>query len=194
MGTHLPGSSPRGARHARRAGPVSATASPQVPAAAYVAGSCIVAVLAGVVLSRSSLLANIGEAIVYWTAYAVTCGILVNSRPGISAFKLLLFSLPAATVLLAVFIFELALNGAVYISGRPITLAQLSELWWLFLSVWAVSAAGIWTFSFARELVLAALVSVFSLSKQRAGRIEATLNWIVRIIGVVGLLARALVK
>ena len=169
-----------------------APATPQAPVGAYVASTCVVGVFTAVILSRSTL-GDLGEAIIYWAAYALTCGILVNARLGTTAGKLLVYSVPSPTVLIAVFIFEIAFNGYTHISGKEVTL-QSPALWWQLALIWLLSVTAIWIFSFARELVLLALTSIFSLSNERAGRIETTLNWLVRVVGVAGLLVRALVK
>jgi hypothetical protein len=166
---------------------------PRAPAGAYVAATCVVSVIAAVVLSRSTL-GDSGEAILYWLIYTLTCGVLVNAHTGTGAGELFVYSLPAPSVLIDILFFEIALNGFTFVSGKRIELNQLGELWWLFALIWLMSCIGIWVFSFSRELVLLALTSLFSLSSERAGRIETTLNWLVRVVGIVGLLARVLVK
>lgn len=179
---------------ANSAGEGVAAAEPvRFPVSGYIATTCIVSVLAAVVLSRSTL-SDLGEAIVYWLLYALTCGILINQRVGTRPGNLFLYSLPSPTVLIAVFLFELIFNGATLISGKQLQVSQLPDVWWLFVIIWILSVVAIWVFSFARDVVLFALKSVFSLSTANAGRIEATLNWLVRIVGVAGLLARAFVK
>jgi hypothetical protein len=159
--------------------------------APYVATSCAAAVLAAVVLAKT-IFKSIDEAMLYWFIYVLCCGILINYRENIPWQTILLYSLPSPTLLLAVEAYMLVAAGAIHLSGLEINRQNLGARWPMLAFLWLLSVICIWIFSFSREVILSALRSLFALPNSRARKIESTLNWMVRIVGLGALLIRAL--
>ena len=159
-------------------------------AAPYAAFAAILGVVEAVILSKSTL-AQGNESIMYWLVYTITCGVIINYRPGLSAWTLALLAPISPTVIALVYTFKFFSGGTVRFSGVTILLKDLSspEMWRLLGFAWIASVLAIWVFSFARPIVLAILANVTDTDK--ATKIEKAINWTVRIGSSAGLIFKA---
>lgn len=143
-----------------------------------IGGSCIISVLGAIAISRVSVGSGYNQAALVWLGYAISAGSVLRVDEERSEFRALLYSVPAAAVLLLVWMHRMLFHGQAPISGiiisfdKPITILLL-------LSIGVASVIGIWLFGYARLSVAAAIEAVFTLNARQRKNITATLRWLI---------------
>lgn len=114
-----------------------------------VALSSIIAVIGGVALMNVSV--NPGAIVAWWLLYVVAAGVALAPRPSERILQMVaMAAFPALVPILDALVIQIVTGNAVPISGAKLSVK-------LALVVFIVNWIGIWLFSYAHQVVLAAI-------------------------------------
>lgn len=123
------------------------------------------------------------KAIFWWLVYALTCGVVLNTRSGLPGRTLLLAScLPAAVPVIAALYPVVLLERGICFSGNQVSGPRLYALLAFFFTV---SAIAVYLFSFIR---FATRKIAHWFAPERLQAVESVLRGLIGLLGVLSLL------